>query len=64
MATLKEFLKADRFATCAGVELLEIKPGYARACMEVTDRHLNGGIAPGTAFEDIPDDWEIGRAHV
>ena len=29
MATLKEFLKADRFATCAGVELLEIKPGYA-----------------------------------
>ena len=43
MATLKEFLKADRFATCAGVELLEIKPGYARACMEVTDRHLNGG---------------------
>lgn len=24
MATLKEFLKADRFATCAGVELLEI----------------------------------------
>lgn len=26
MATLKEFLKADRFATCAGVELLEIKP--------------------------------------
>ena len=40
MATLKEFLKADRFATCAGVELLEIKPGYARACMEVTDRHL------------------------
>ena len=41
MATLKEFLKADRFATCAGVELLEIKPGYARACMEVTDRHLN-----------------------
>ena len=43
MATLKEFLKADRFATCAGVELFEIKPGYARACMEVTDRHLNGG---------------------
>lgn len=34
MATLKEFLKADRFATCAGVELFEIKPGYARACME------------------------------
>ena len=38
MATLKEFLKSDRFATCAGVELLEIKPGYAHARMEVTGR--------------------------
>ena len=36
MTTLKEFLKTDRFATCTGVELLEIKPGYARARMEVT----------------------------
>ena len=40
MATLKEFLKADRFATCAGVELLEIKPGYARACMEIGRAHV------------------------
>ena len=37
MATLKEFLKADRFATCAGVELLEIKPGYT-PCVYGGDR--------------------------
>lgn len=56
MATLKEFLKADRFATCAGVELLEIKPGYARACMEVTDRHLNGGgVCQGGALFTLAD---------
>ena len=43
MQTLKEFLRTDRFASCTGVELLEIKPGYARARMLVTERHLNGG---------------------
>jgi len=47
MATLKEFLKADRFATCAGVELLEIKPGYARACM--------GGVCQGGALFTLAD---------
>lgn len=43
MATLKEFLKTDHFASCSGVELLEVKPGYAKARMEVKERHLNGG---------------------
>lgn len=30
-------LSADRFAAEAGVELLEISPGYAKARMKVTE---------------------------
>lgn len=41
--TLKEFFKKDRFAALAGVELLEVKQGYAKARMLVTPEHLNGG---------------------
>ena len=41
--TLKEFFKSDRFAALAGCELLEIKEGYSRARMTVTEAHLNGG---------------------
>mgnify|MGYP003213643480 CR=1 FL=1 len=43
MGTLKELLSADRFAAEAGVELLEISPGYAKARMKVTEKHLNAG---------------------
>ena len=43
MGTLKEMLSADRFAAEAGVELLEISPGYAKARMKVTEKHLNAG---------------------
>lgn len=56
MATLKEFFKADRFAAEAGVELLEIRPGYARASMEVTEKHLNaGGVCQGGALFTLAD---------
>lgn len=56
MTTLKEFLKTDRFAADAGVELLEIKPGHARARMLVTVRHLNGGgVCQGGALFTLAD---------
>ena len=56
MQTLKEFLRTDRFASCTGVELLEIKPGYARARMLVTERHLNGGgVCQGGALFTLAD---------
>lgn len=56
MGTLKELLSADRFAAEAGVELLEISPGYAKARMEVTEKHLNaGGVCQGGALFTLAD---------
>lgn len=56
METLKELLSADRFAAEAGVELLEISPGYAKARMKVTEKHLNaGGVCQGGALFTLAD---------
>ena len=56
MEKWKEFFKADRFATQAGVELLEVKPGYAKARMLVTPEHLNaGGVCQGGALFTLAD---------
>ena len=56
MEKWKEFFKADRFATHAGVELLEVKLGYARARMLVTQEHLNaGGVCQGGALFTLAD---------
>ena len=54
--TLKEFFKRDRFAVMAGCELLEIREGYARACMTVEEHHLNGGdFCQGGALFTLAD---------
>lgn len=56
MKTLKELLANDLFAAHAGVELLEIRPGYARARMEITPHHLNaGGVCQGGALFTLAD---------
>lgn len=56
MATLIDFLKNDHFAVRSGVELLEIKPGYAKARMLVTPEHLNGGgVCQGGALFTLAD---------
>ncbi len=56
MEALKEILKSDRFAMNAGVELLEVKPGYAQARMLVTKEHLNaGGVCQGGALFTLAD---------
>lgn len=54
--TLKEYLsEKDHFASDAGVELLEIKEGYARARMLVQLKHLNGGgVCQGGAILHWP----------
>ena len=56
MEKYKEFFKADRFAANAGIELLEVKLGYAKARMLVTPEHLNaGGVCQGGALFTLAD---------
>lgn len=53
---LKEFFEKDRFAKLAGAELMEIRPGYAKARMKITENHLNGGgICQGGAIFTLAD---------
>ncbi|OGS33949.1 MAG: phenylacetic acid degradation protein [Elusimicrobia bacterium RIFOXYB2_FULL_49_7] len=53
---LIDFFKNDRFATHAGIELLEVRPGYAKATLTIEDRHLNGvNIAQGGALFTLAD---------
>ncbi|MEG2514538.1 MAG: hotdog fold thioesterase [Bacteroidaceae bacterium] len=54
--TIKEFFKDDRFAMNAGVELMEVRSGYARAQMTVNEQHLNaGGTTQGGAIFTLAD---------
>ena len=54
--TIQEFLQGDKFAILAGVELLEVGNGYARARMEIRPEHLNGGgVCQGGAIFTLAD---------
>lgn len=56
MTDIFEFLKGDKFALFAGVELLEVGNGYARARMEIKPEHLNGGgVCQGGAIFTLAD---------
>ena len=56
MSTLKDFLSKDRFAAAAGIEMLELRAGYARAQMKVHKGLLNaGGIVQGGAVFTLAD---------
>ena len=53
---IHEFLKGDKFALLAGVELLEVGKGYAKARMEIKPMHLNGGgVCQGGAIFTLAD---------
>ncbi|MBE6287999.1 MAG: hotdog fold thioesterase [Mediterranea massiliensis] len=41
--TAQEFFKNDRFATNTGIELVEVRAGYSKAKLLLTDAHLNAG---------------------
>lgn len=54
--TLNEFLKKDKFALQAGVELLDVGKGYAKARMMISSTHLNaGGVCQGGAIFTLAD---------
>ena len=55
--TLKDFLtQGDRFAADNGCILKEVREGYARAEMLVTEHHLNaGGVCQGGAYFTLAD---------
>ncbi len=55
--TLKDFIgKRDRFAVNAGIEVLSVSEGTARARLVVTPEHLNaGGVCQGGAIFTLAD---------
>ncbi|MBQ0072565.1 MAG: hotdog fold thioesterase [Prevotella sp.] len=55
--TLKDLLNTgDRFAKNNGMQLTDIREGYARAEMTVEERHLNGGgVCQGGALFTLAD---------
>jgi len=56
MENIKKFFKKDKFAERAGIELLEVKEGYAKARMKINENHLNGiGTVHGGAIFTLAD---------
>ena len=56
MDKIREFFKKDRFAAHNDITLLEIRPGYAKAQMIISDKHLNGvDITHGGAVFTLAD---------
>ena len=51
----KQFDK-DRFAKLSGIQLVEASPGYAKASMEILDKHMNSvGVLHGGAIFSLAD---------
>ncbi len=51
-----EFFKKDRYAALSGIELTEVKPGYAKAVLQVEGKHLNAGnVVQGGALFTLAD---------
>lgn len=56
MDDLHQFFKNDRFANSAGIELLEVSEGSARARMRIREDHLNAvNIVHGAAIFTLAD---------
>lgn len=49
---IKSYFERDRFAAFVGAKLVEVKPGYAKAMLEISDKHLNAAdiVQGGVTF--------------
>ncbi len=56
MNTIQEHFEHDQFAAENGIQLVELRPGYAKSQMVVTQRHLNSiGTVQGGALFTLAD---------
>ncbi len=56
LEAVKRHFKEDHFAATSGVEILELRRGYARTALIIEDRHLNSvGITQGGAIFTLAD---------
>ena len=56
MERIRKFFKKDRFAAHNDITLLEVHPGYAKAELIISDKHLNGvNITHGGAIFTLAD---------
>lgn len=50
----------QRLAGASPLKVIDVQKWQCKACPYVYDPEIgdpDGGIPPGTAFEDLPDDW-------
>jgi acyl-CoA thioesterase len=56
LEAVKRHFKEDHFAATSGVDILELRQGYARTALTIEDRHLNSvGITQGGAIFTLAD---------
>jgi acyl-CoA thioesterase len=56
MEIAERIVEKDRFAQYTGIKLVEVKPGYAKASLEVEEKHLNGaGFVQGGVIFTLAD---------
>ncbi|MDR1159311.1 MAG: PaaI family thioesterase [Syntrophomonadaceae bacterium] len=56
LAMMKEKMSMDYFAALTGIELVLVKPGYAKTKLEIKKKHLNAtGVVQGGAVFTLAD---------
>lgn len=53
---LKNYFADDRYAALAGVEIVEARIGYCKACLVIEDKHMNAAnVVQGGAIFTLAD---------